>query len=149
MQRFLDQLRTLSPAQRYALATVGGAGLLLALGLTLWIAGGFGGGSDEAQLACSPCPTVSRTPRPTPTASPSATPACCTPTPGATFPPTEAPTEVPTAAPTPAPPPAPPPTYTLAPVLQSSAFERLVDFSVIPGTNNTEAIAVEQKAERI
>jgi glucose/arabinose dehydrogenase len=33
--------------------------------------------------------------------------------------------------------------------LQSGAFDRIVDFAVIPGTGNTEAIAVAQKDERI
>ena len=46
-------------------------------------------------------------------------------------------------------PPAVPPTYALTAFLQSGAFDRIVDFAVIPGTSNTEAIAVAQKAERI
>ena len=152
MQRFLHQFRTLSPTQqRYVLGAAGGAGLLLSLWLTLWVAGAFGGGDDEAQVACSPCPTSTRTAKPTTSASPSAsataTP-CCPETPGATFAPTAPPETQP-----PAPPPetaAPGPvSYTLAPFLQSGAFDRIVDFAVIPGTNNTEAIAVAQKAERI
>src|SRR5207253_7255988 len=152
MQRFVDQFRALSPTQqRYALGAAGGAGFLLALALTLWIAGAFGGGSDEAQVVCSPCPTSSRTPKPTSSPSPSATATatpCCPETPGATFAPTAPPeTQPPAPAPeTPAPGPA---SYTLAPFLQSGAFDRIVDFAVIPGTNNTEAIAVAQKAERI
>jgi glucose/arabinose dehydrogenase len=150
LQRLLDRFRSLSPAQqRYALAAAGGAGALLALGLSLWVAGAFGGSDDEAQVTCSPCPTLSRTPQATPTSSPTVKPTCCTSTPGETFAPTQAPTEAPTPAPTVVAPPPAPPSYTLAPFLQSGMFDRIVDFAVIPGTNNTEAIAVAQKDERI
>ena len=150
MPKLLDQFRALSDAQRrYVLGAAGGAGFLLSLAATLWAAGAFGGGDEETpQVACSPCPTLSRTPGPTPTPSATATPTCCTPTLAPTFAPTEAPTEPPPPPPTEAPPPVPP-TYTLAPFLQSGAFDRIVDFAVIPGTGNTEAIAVAQKDERI
>src|SRR6266496_4251471 len=107
------------------------------------------GGEENPQVVCSPCPTVGRTPGPTSTVSSTPTPSCCSPTLAPTFAPTEAPTEPP---PPPAPteaPPAVPPTYTLAPFLQSGAFDRIVDFAVIPGTGDTEAIAVAQKAARI
>jgi len=134
------------------LGAAGGAGFLLSLALTLWVAGAFGGGDDEtSQVACAPCPTASRTTKATgsPSASPSATATpCCPETPGATFAPTAPPETEPPAPPpeTPAPGPV---SYALAPFLQSGAFDRLVDFAVIPGTNNAESIAVQQKAERI
>src|SRR5439155_22630688 len=117
MQRFLHQFRTLSPTQqRYVLGAAGGAGLLLSLGLTLWVAGAFGGGDDEAQVACSPCPTSTRTAkpptRPPPSASATATP-CCPETPGAPFSP-RPPPETQPPAPPPAPPAPAPGRYTLA-----------------------------------
>lgn len=152
IRRLIDQFRALPETQqRYILGAAGGVGFLLALTATLWVAGAFGGGSDEAQVACAPCPTPTRTTKPTSSPSASATAtatACCPETPGATFAPTAPPETEP-----PAPPPettAPGPvSYTLAPFLQSGAFDRIVDFAVIPGTNNTEAIAVAQKDERI
>jgi glucose/arabinose dehydrogenase len=151
IRRLLDRYQALPPTQqRYALGAAGGAGFLLALVATLWVAGAFGGGDDEApQLACSPCPTSTRTAKPTSSPSPSptssATP-CCPETPGATFAPTAPPETEPPAPVTPTPGPV---SYTLAPFLSSGAFSRIVDFAVIPGTGNTEAIAVAQKDARI
>ena len=151
MRRLLDQFRSLSDARRrYVLGTAGGGGFLVSLAVTLWAAGAFGGGEENPQVVCSPCPTVGRTPGPTSTVSSTPTPSCCSPTLAPTFAPTEAPTEPPPPPPAPTEaPPAVPPTYTLAPFLQSGAFDRIVDFAVIPGTGNTEAIAVAQKAARI
>jgi glucose/arabinose dehydrogenase len=42
-----------------------------------------------------------------------------------------------------------PDAYTLVPDVTTATFDRMVDFAVIPGTNNTEAIVVNQKEERI
>jgi len=56
-----------------------------------------------------------------------------------------------TAAPTQAPvtePPGPA-TYGLAPFMSDGSFNQIVDFAVIPGTNNAEAIVVSQTDERI
>jgi len=151
MRRLLDQFRSLSDARRrYVLGAAGGGGFLVSLAVTLWAAGAFCGGEENRQGVCSPCPTGGRTPGPTSTVSSTPTPSCCSPTLAPTFAPTEAPTEPPPPPPAPTEaPPAVPPTYTLAPFLQSGAFDRIVDFAVIPGTGNTEAIAVAQKAARI
>lgn len=143
----LDRLKL---DRRYVLPAAAGAGSLLLLGVfALWIAGAFGGGSDdEGSAICEPCPATSRTPARTRTPTTSATP-CCTPSIEPTFGPTEAPTVAPTPAPaTPAPEPVPL-SYGIAPFMSDGSFNRIVDFAVIPGTNNTEAIVVAQKDERI
>ncbi len=132
--------------RRYRLpAAVAGALLLPLLVLTLWAAGAFGGGDSVPEVLCDPCPTTTRTPSHTRTPTPSPSP-CCTPSLGPTFGPTEAPTEAPTPAPTQPPGPL---TYALTPYLSAPEFSRIVDFAIIPGTNNTEAIVVAQKDERI
>ena len=60
MRRLLDQFRSLSDAQRrYVLGAAGGGGFLVSLAVTLWAAGAFGGGEENPQVTCSPCPTVS------------------------------------------------------------------------------------------
>jgi len=124
--------------QLYAITGVAVPSLVVGSLLLLWVAGAFGGrGDEETQVECSPCPsaTTTRTPRSFR---------------AQTVPPTPSPCCTPTLAPT-APPP-PPPTsasYGLAPFLSSDAFSRIVDFAVIPGTGNSEAIAVSQTDERI
>src|SRR5438876_12188146 len=103
MRRLLDQFRSLSDARRrYVLGAAGGGGSLVSLAVTLWAAGAFAGGEENPQVACSPCPTVGRTPGPTSTVSSTPTPPCC--------PPTLAPTLAPPSAPTEPPPPPPAPT---------------------------------------
>src|SRR5207249_549292 len=79
----------------YVLGAAGGGGFLVSLAVTLWAAGAFGGGEENPQVVCSPCPTVGRTPGPTSTVSSTPTPSCCSPTLAPTFAPTEAPTEPP------------------------------------------------------
>jgi hypothetical protein len=137
--------------RRYALPAAVGGGLVLALGVfALWVAGVFGGGDDEESLVeCAPCPspTVMQSPFSVRARSITPTP-CCTPT----AEPTAGPTPVPATAPPATQPPAPPPaqaTYALHPFLSDGSFNRIVDFSIIPGTNGSEAIVVSQKDERI
>jgi glucose/arabinose dehydrogenase len=151
MRRLKDRFPALSNVdRRYALPAAIGAGLLLALGaFTLWVAGAFDGGGEESLVECPPCPTATPTQTPFTVRARAVTPTpCCTPT----IAPTAALTEAPaTAAPTQAPvtqPPAPA-TYGLHPFLTDGAFNRIVDFSIIPGTSGTEAIVVTQKDERI
>jgi glucose/arabinose dehydrogenase len=147
----LPDWRSLDRRQLYTITGVAVPFVIVAGLLVLWVAGAFGGGGDgEEQVTCSPCPgaTATRSPRPTRSPSPSPSPSpCCTP-PADTFAPTAPPTQPPTAPPTQ--PPAPvPQTYGLVPYLSSGAFSRVVDFAIVPGTGNTEAIAVLQKDERI
>ena len=134
--------------RRYVLPAAVGGGLLLSLlVLTLWVAGAFGGGDDESLSECPPCPSASSTQTPVTFRAQAITP-CCT----ATATPTPAPTVVPrTQAPRQPPvtqPPAPA-TYGLAPFMNDGSFNRIVDFAIIPGTNNTEAIVLTQKDARI
>jgi len=147
MRHLIDQFRErFNLDRRYVLPASVGAALLLPIAvLVLIVAGAFGGGGSGEQVACDPCPsaTATRSARPLRSPSPTATP-CCTP-PAETFAPTAPPTTPPTAPPTP---PAPA-TYGLTPYLSSGAFSRIVDFAIIPGTGNTEAIVVAQKDERI
>jgi glucose/arabinose dehydrogenase len=148
----LPDWRSLDRRHWYAISGVAVPIVIVAGLLVLWAAGAFGGGGDgEEQVECSPCPTATATRSPRPTRSPSPSPSetpCCTPPPAETFAPTAPPTQPPTAPPTQ--PPAPvPQTHGLAPFLSSGAFSRAVDFAIIPGTSNTEAIVVLQKDERI
>ena len=134
--------------RRYLLPAAVGGGLLLPLVvLILWIAGAFGGGDDASLVECPPCPSATATQTPLTIRAQLVTP-CCT----ATATPTPAPTEVPaTPAPTqpPVTQPLAPATYGLAPFMSDGSFNRIVDFALIPGTNNTEAIVLSESDEQI
>ncbi len=149
IHRLLRRLRLdrLNLDRRYALPAAAGSALLLPLALlTLWAAGALGGdANEESGVLCDPCPTATRTPTRTRTPSPSAS-RCCTPTLAPTFGPTEPSTPAPTPVPTPPPQPL---TYALIPFMSDGSFNRIVDFAIIPGTGDTEAIVVAQKDERI
>jgi glucose/arabinose dehydrogenase len=148
MRRLIDRFEELSHLdKRYALPAAVAAGSVLVLGvLTLWVAGAFSGGDDESLVECPPCPsdTANQTPL---RIRASASASCCTPAPVPTPEPTAAPTPEPTQPPVTEPP--GPVTYGLAAFMSDGSFNRIVDFAIIPGTNDTEAIVVSQTDERI